>query len=118
MAKTVPFIVLLVFLVAQRIAGKTGESQICKWKDCKIAAFSIGGDDSLRSQTSFAIPAMTQRGIYGTWWVNTGRGHNELGFDFIDDEAYWVAAIKQAMIWRTTPCITRVRGAQAMQNGR
>jgi len=32
--------------------------------------------------------------IYGTWWVNTGRGHNELGFDFIDDEQYWIAAVK------------------------
>jgi hypothetical protein len=37
---------------------------------------------------------MTQREIYGTWWVNTGRGHNELGFDFIDDQAYWAAAVK------------------------
>ncbi|PYX08953.1 MAG: hypothetical protein DMG88_08360 [Acidobacteria bacterium] len=37
---------------------------------------------------------MTQRGIFGTWWVNTGRGHNELGFDFIDDQAYWVAAVR------------------------
>src|SRR5262249_19499585 len=37
---------------------------------------------------------MTQRGIFGTWWVNTGRGHKELGFDFIDDQAYWAAAVK------------------------
>ena len=72
----------------------TGDTLICKWKECKVAAFSIGGDDSLRSQTTFAIPLMTQRGIFGTWWVNTGRGHNELGFDFIDDQAYWVAAVK------------------------
>jgi peptidoglycan/xylan/chitin deacetylase (PgdA/CDA1 family) len=72
----------------------TGDTRICKWKDNKTAAFSIGGDDSLRSQATFAIPLMTQRGIYGTWWVNTGRGHNELGFDFIDDQAYWAAAVK------------------------
>src|SRR5215472_12801765 len=94
MTKKFAVLSLLVLFAVQRSLGKTGESHICKWKDCKIAAFSIGGDDSLRSQTTFAIPAMTQRGIYGTWWVNTGRGHNELGFDFIDDKAYWVAAVR------------------------
>ena len=94
MTRTVALLALLAFLRAEPVMAKTGDSQICKWKDCKIAAFSIGGDDSLRSQTTFAIPAMTQRGIYGTWWVNTGRGRNELGFDFIDDEACWAAAVK------------------------
>jgi hypothetical protein len=88
------FLVLAVFLTTQSAWGAPGDTHICKWKDNKIAAFSVGGDDSLRSQTTFAIPLMTQRGIYGTWWVNTGRGHNELGFDFIDDEAYWAAAVK------------------------
>ena len=61
MTKKFAVLSLLVLLAVQRSLGKTGESHICKWKDCKIAAFSIGGDDSLRSQTTFAIPAMTQR---------------------------------------------------------
>ncbi len=52
----------------------TGESRICKWKEDKPAAFSIGGDDSLRSQLYFAVPEMDKRGIRGTWWVNPGRG--------------------------------------------
>lgn len=92
--KIIPYLVMLTSLAVVSCMAATGDTQICKWKSCKVAAFSIGGDDSLRSQTTFAIPLMTQRGIYGTWWVNTGRGHSELGFDFIDDEAYWVAAIK------------------------
>lgn len=56
----------------------TGHTTICQWKDDKAAAFSVGGDDSLRSQLDFAIPAMDQRGLRGTWWVNPGRGgsHN------------------------------------------
>lgn len=85
---------MVVCFATQVTLAKSGDTQICKWKDCKVAAFSIGGDDSLRSQTTFAIPAMTQRGIHGTWWANTGRGHNELGFDFIDDEQYWIAAVR------------------------
>ncbi len=52
----------------------SGETSICNWKDNKIAAYSIGGDDSLRSQLFFAIPEMDKRGIRGTWWVNPGRG--------------------------------------------
>jgi hypothetical protein len=94
MKMRIAFFALLAWFATQLSLAKSGDTQICKWKDCKVAAFSIGGDDSLRSQTTFAIPAMTQRGIYGTWWVNTGRGHNELGFDFIDDEQYWITAVK------------------------
>jgi len=94
MTHTIISLAIAALLGAQPAWAATGDTRVCKWKDCKVAAFSIGGDDSLRSQTTFAIPLMTQRGIYGTWWVNTGRGHNELGFDFIDDEAYWAAAVK------------------------
>jgi beta-galactosidase len=51
-----------------------GETTICKWKEGKVAAYSIGGDDCLRSQLYFAIPEMDKRGIRGNWWVNPGRG--------------------------------------------
>ncbi len=56
------------------MAEQIGETRICKWKGDRKAAFSIGGDDSLRSQLFFAIPEMDRRGIRGTWWVNPGRG--------------------------------------------
>ncbi len=56
------------------ISDQTGATTICRWKDGKLGAFSVGGDDSLRSQLFFAIPEMDRRGIYGTWWVNPGRG--------------------------------------------
>lgn len=52
----------------------TGETSVCKWKGNRRAAYSVGGDDSLRSQLFFAIPEMDKRGIRGTWWVNPGRG--------------------------------------------
>ncbi len=51
-----------------------GETVVCKWKDNKSAAYSVGGDDSLRSQLNFAIPEMDRRGLRGNWWVNPGRG--------------------------------------------
>ncbi len=56
------------------MAEQIGETRICKWKEDRQAAFSIGGDDSLRSQLYFAIPEMDRKGIRGTWWVNPGLG--------------------------------------------
>lgn len=50
------------------------ETQICKWKGSRRAAYSVGGDDSLRSQLFFTIPEIDKRGIRGTWWMNLGRG--------------------------------------------
>lgn len=94
MKQIISFLAVAASLASEPLLGAPGDTRICKWKGNKVAAFSVGGDDSLRSQTTFAIPLMTQRGIYGTWWVNTGRGHNELGFDFIDDQDYWAAAVK------------------------
>lgn len=55
-------------------SSSVGETTFCKWKGNKRAAYSVGGDDSLRSQLFFAIPEMDLRGIRGTWWVNPGRG--------------------------------------------
>lgn len=63
-----------------------GETIICKWKDNKTAAYSIGGDDSLRSQLFFAIPEMDRHGLHGTWWVNPGRGGST---NFKDQDDTW-----------------------------
>ena len=65
---------------------RIGETKICKWKGNKTAAYSIGGDDSLRSQLFFAIPEMDRRDIRGTWWVNPGRGGST---NFINGDDAW-----------------------------
>lgn len=72
-----------------------GETIICKWKDNKTAAYSIGGDDSLRSQLYFAIPEMDRRGLRGNWWVNPGRG-GPVNYKNQDDEwaECWIACYK------------------------
>jgi hypothetical protein len=54
-----------------------GETHICRWKDGKTAAYSVGGDDSPRSQLFFATPEMDRRGLHGAWWVNPGQGRNQ-----------------------------------------
>jgi len=73
-----------------------GETVLCMWKDDKIAAYSIGGDDCLRSQLFFAMPEMERRGIYGTWWVNPGRA-GPVNYKDHDDEwaECWIACYDQ-----------------------
>jgi hypothetical protein len=73
-----------------------GETTICRWKDDKTAAYSVGGDDCLRSQLFFAIPEMDKRGLRGTWWVNPGRG-GSVNYIKRDDEwaQCWIACYDQ-----------------------
>ncbi len=47
-------------------SSSLGLTDVCKWKGGAAGAFSISGDDSLRSQLFFAIPEMDKRGLVGT----------------------------------------------------
>ncbi|MGE5222947.1 MAG: hypothetical protein ACM3PY_10935 [Omnitrophica WOR_2 bacterium] len=72
-----------------------GITSICKWKDGKQAAFSIGGDDSVRSQLDFLIPELFKRGFAGTFWINPGRGTpRERGFCWESRKNDWLAAAR------------------------
>lgn len=72
-----------------------GETAVCRWKDNKVAAFSIGGDDSVYSQLDFVIPEMQKRGFAGTFWVNAGRGTiGGHSFCWVSHNAEWLAAAR------------------------
>jgi hypothetical protein len=47
--------------------------QVMKFKNGKSAAFSMEFDDSMETQTDFAIPEMNKRGLVGTFFVNPGQ---------------------------------------------
>jgi hypothetical protein len=72
-----------------------GNTIICRWKNGATGAYSIGGDDSLNSQLDYAIPAMTTRGFYGTWWINPARGGaDDVGMCWLSRRAEWEAAAR------------------------
>jgi len=52
-----------------------GATSIAKWKGDKMGAFSMSLDDSMISQADVAVPAMVERGIAGTWFINPGKSH-------------------------------------------
>jgi len=50
----------------------SGDTRIARWKGDKEAAFSIHFDDSMYSQSVNALPALIERDIVGTWYINPG----------------------------------------------
>ncbi|HSI09086.1 MAG: polysaccharide deacetylase family protein [Rariglobus sp.] len=52
----------------------TGQTRVLKWKDGKRAVFMVEFDDSAPSHLEFAIPALKNRGIPGTFYINPGNG--------------------------------------------
>ena len=57
-------------------AETPGTTVICKWKDNKKAAYSLGADDGLDSQLDYMVPEILKRGFYATFWVNPGHSGN------------------------------------------
>jgi peptidoglycan/xylan/chitin deacetylase (PgdA/CDA1 family) len=51
-----------------------GSTRILKWKDGKRAVFMVEFDDSAPSHLELAIPALKNRGIPGTFYINPGNG--------------------------------------------
>ena len=44
--------------------------RVSKFKDGKIAAFSMQFDDSMETQADFAIPELNKRGLVGSFFIN------------------------------------------------
>ncbi len=53
-------------------AGEPGHSTIAHWKYDRGYALTINFDDSTPGQAQIGVPAMIQRGLTGTWFVNPG----------------------------------------------
>jgi hypothetical protein len=48
---------------------------IAEWKGDKKGAFTLSFDDSMVTQADVAVPAMLERGLVGTWFINPGKEH-------------------------------------------
>ncbi|MFA6288961.1 MAG: polysaccharide deacetylase family protein [Opitutaceae bacterium] len=55
-------------------ADVVGKPRVLKWKDGTRAVFMVEFDDSAPSHLEFAIPALKNRGIPGTFYINPGNG--------------------------------------------
>jgi hypothetical protein len=48
-------------------------TRIAEWKGNKKGAFTLSFDDSMISQADVAVPAMLERELVGTWFINPGK---------------------------------------------
>lgn len=64
-------------------AGTTGHTEVAEWKQNRTAALAICFDDSTPNQALLGIPAMSSRGLMGTWFVNPNVQI------FIDHQSIW-----------------------------
>jgi peptidoglycan/xylan/chitin deacetylase (PgdA/CDA1 family) len=60
-------------LVATESPG-IGETRVAKWKGDQAAAFLLMFDDSWPSHFQVAVPALAERGMTATFYINPGKG--------------------------------------------
>ena len=51
-----------------------GDTRVAKWKGDKTAAFMLMFDDSWPSHFQVAVPALEERGMTATFYINPGKG--------------------------------------------
>ena len=55
-------------------ASAIGDTTVAKWKGGKTAAFLLMFDDSWPSHFQVAVPALVERGMTATFYINPGKG--------------------------------------------
>ena len=55
-------------------ATEAGATRVAKWKDDRTAAFLLMFDDSWPSHFQVAAPALAERGMTATFYINPGKG--------------------------------------------
>lgn len=56
-------------------AENVGTTHVARWHDDRSAALVLMFDDSTPSQAANVLPALRERGLTGTFYINPGTGH-------------------------------------------
>jgi hypothetical protein len=65
-------LILFVTLCAFAAQAAPGETIVARWKYKAAGAFTMSFDDSMESHAKIAMPAVIERGLVGTWFINPG----------------------------------------------
>lgn len=71
MLKPIALFLLLTGAVSAADAG-SGDTTVAVWKHNARGAFTMSFDDSMETHVRVAMPAIVQRGLVGTWFINPG----------------------------------------------
>jgi hypothetical protein len=70
-------IALLVALCVNTAYAAAGDTTVARWKYNTRGAFTMSFDDSMETHASTAMPAIIERGLIGTWFINPGVGRHQ-----------------------------------------
>ena len=86
--------VLLAVLCVGMWAGSsdaaTGDTSVARWKDNKTGTFLLMFDDSWPSHYQMALPALTARGMTGTFYITPAKG------EYLATKSHWETEMWQA----------------------
>lgn len=70
---------LLLFLAGpvSRAHAEVGDTTVAVWKHNARGAFTMSFDDSMETHARVAMPAIIQRGLVGTWFINPGLARHQ-----------------------------------------
>ncbi len=70
MLKRIAFLLLAGCVSAAH--AEVGDTAVAVWKHNALGAFTMSFDDSMETHVRVAMPAIIQRGLVGTWFINPG----------------------------------------------
>ena len=65
-------IALMMALSVNSALAASGDTTVARWKFNTTGAFTMSFDDSMETQANTAMPAIIERGLVGTWFINPG----------------------------------------------
>ena len=75
MMKSVALILFLTLCVSA-VHAANGDTTVARWKYNTTGAFTISFDDSMETHARTAMPAIIERGLVGTWFINPGTSRH------------------------------------------
>jgi hypothetical protein len=82
MFKSVMVFLLVVFYIYTAYA-ENGKTSVATWKYNSRGAFTMSFDDSMQTHAKLAIPAIIEKGLVGTWFINPGQPRH------VDNKSVW-----------------------------
>lgn len=68
---------ILIALCGYTAHAAVGDTIVARWKHNTRGTFTMSFDDSMETHASIAMPAVIERGLVGTWFINPGTSRHE-----------------------------------------
>lgn len=70
-------IILFITFCSSTAGAASGDTTVAPWKYNTKGAFTMSFDDSMETHAKLAMPAIIERGLVGTWFINPGQSRHK-----------------------------------------